>query len=348
MNTSENELNFKNFWYVACQSHELNAKNMPIHRMILDEWIVLFRDEKGRAKAFRDRCIHRNFQLSKGRVTDGCLQCPYHGWTYDSEGVVTNIPAEGEDFKKINSRHAHTFECQEVDDLVFVRLEQPKDYETSPVRMPFYAQKGYKTVRLFNIFKNNVTNCAENYVDVPHTVFVHDKIFRVSRQELVEARVERSNGSVRVDYLKETNNLGWFSWFLNPKGCEITHTDYFHMPNVTSVEYIFSPGREFYITSQSVPVSEWESHVYTDLTFNFGIWNSLAAPIVRYQGQSVIDQDLEVLENQSKVIKKYGEKFSNSKADIVHVLIESVREAIAKGKDPKALPNKKHDFRFWI
>lgn len=349
MNTSENDLNFKNFWYVACQSQELTSKKGPIHRMVLDEWLVLFRDENGRARAFRDRCIHRNFQLSKGRVIDGCLQCPYHGWTYDSEGVVSNIPAEGEDFKKINSRRANVFECQEVDDLIFVRLENPSNgFETRPFRMPHYGQRGYKTVRLFNVFKNNVTNCAENYVDVPHTVFVHDKIFRVSRQELVEARVKRSQGSVRVDYLKETNNLGWFSWFLNPKGTEIVHTDYFHMPNVTSVEYIFSPGREFYITSQSVPVSEWESHVYTDLTFNFGIWNSLAAPIVRYQGQSVIDQDLEVLENQSVVIKKYGEQFSNSKADIVHVLIESVREAIAKGKDPKELPDKEHDFRFWI
>lgn len=347
MSTLENEINFRNFWYIACQSHELDNLS-PIHRTILDEWIVLFRDEKGTVQAFQDRCIHRNFQLSKGHIVNGQLQCPYHGWTYDSTGVVTNIPAEGEDFKKTNSRCVTKYDCTEIDDLIYVRLENNTSLETSPFRMPHYNEPQYKTVRLFNVFKNNVTNCAENYVDVPHTVFVHDEIFRESRQEIVEAEVTRKNGTVRVEYLKETNNLGWFSWFLNPSGNEIKHVDYFYNPNVTSVEYIFSPGREFFITSQSIPVSEWETHVYTDLTFNFGIWNFLAAPIVKYQGQSVIDQDIEVLNNQSLVMKKYGEHFSNSKADIVHVLIESIRNAITKGHDPKSLPEKTHKFKFWI
>ena len=347
MNTSASNLHFQHYWYIACQSKQLK-RSRPLFRCILDQWIVLFRDNDGLPHALSDRCIHRNFQLSKGCVKNGLIQCPYHGWTYDKDGVVHNIPAEGEDFKKLSSRKTQSFECKEIDDLIYIRLKSHPEIETNLFRMPAYKKKGFKTVRLFNIFKNNVTNCAENFVDVPHTVFVHDKIFRESRGDLVEAEVTRSDGVVKIDYLKETNNLGWFSWFLNPKGNEIKHTDYFHMPNITSVEYVFSPGKEFIITSQSVPVNEWETHVYTDLTFNFGFWNLFAGPIVKYQGQSVINQDLEVLENQSKIIQKFGESFQNSRADIVHVLIESIREAIKQGKDPKELPHKMHKFRFWI
>lgn len=320
----------------------------PLHRQILGEWVVLFRDEQGRACALQDRCTHRNFQLSKGAVKNGCLRCPYHGWTYNSQGSVVEIPAEGPEQKLIKSRKAKAFEVMEQDDLIYVRLEKSDQLDVPPFSMPHYKEKGFKTIRLFNIFKNNVTNCAENYVDVPHTVFVHDKIFRVPKQELVEASVVREQGKVVIDYKKETNNLGWFSWFLNPTKAEIKHTDSFIMPNTTSVEYVFGPKRVFTITSHCTPVSEKETHVITDLTFDFGIWNLLAAPIVKYQGQKVIDQDLVVLENQMKVIEKYGTQFANSKADIVHVLIESIREEITKGQDPRDLPKKEHDFKFWI
>lgn len=347
LNTLENKINYKNFWYIACKSDELTS-NAPIQRTILNEWIALFRDEDGRPVALRDRCPHRNFKLSQGYVRNGKLQCPYHGWVFDKSAEVTAIPSEGERFKKLKTRCAHKFSVMELDDFIYVRLEDNENFSPKPFRMPFYKQKGYKTVRLFNVFKNNVTNCAENYIDVPHTVFVHDKIFRVSRNEKIDAIVERSNGSVKVEYKNETDNMGWFSFFLNPKKTPIKHVDYFHMPNITSVEYEFSKGKEFYITSQSIPINDELTHVYTDLTYCFGLITPLAAPFVRYQGQSVIDQDIEVLNTQMEVIKKYGTNFSNSRADIVHVFIESIRDAIAEGKNPELLPHKLNEFDFWI
>lgn len=349
MNTSENnpQIGFEHYWYVACQSKDLKP-NQVIQRTVLNEWVALFRDEDGQPVALQDRCPHRNFKLSKGYVKDGLLQCPYHGWVMDKTAQVVAIPSESENFKPLKSRCATKFETLELDDFIFVKLASHPEVTDPPFRTPHYNKPGYKTVRLFNIFKNNVTNCAENYVDVPHTVFVHDKIFRVSRDEKVEATVERKEGSVIVDYRNETDNMGWFSFFLNPKKEKIIHRDYFHVPNITSVEYIFSPGKEFYITSHSTPVNEDLTYVYTDLTYRFGIFNPFAGPIVKYQGQSVIDQDIEVLDVQMEVIKKYGERFSNSAADIVHVFIESLRNAIAKGKNPKDLSYKKNEFEFWI
>ena len=335
----------RRFWYIACESKDLGKQ--PIARTILNEWVVLYRDEKGRAVAFQDRCIHRNFQLSKGKVKNGCLECPYHGWTFNSEGTVVRIPSEGPENKVLSSRKAISYDTIEQDDFIYVRLEKNSNYDASPFAMPHYKEKGFKTVRLFNVFKNNVTNCAENYIDVPHTVFVHDGIFRSSENKKFKAIVERVGPTVKIDYRNETTNVGWFSWFLNPSGGEITHHDYFHAPNVTSVEYYFGK-KEFFITSHSVPVSDTETHVYTDLTFEFGFWNLFASPIVRYQGQSVIDQDIEVLDNQMKVIQKYGSDFSNSKADIIHVLIESIRDEVAAGGDPRELPNKSHEIEFWI
>jgi phenylpropionate dioxygenase-like ring-hydroxylating dioxygenase large terminal subunit len=56
--------------------------------------IALYRDQQGALHAIENRCAHRQLKLSYGHV-EGCeLVCPYHGWTYDSNGHVTQIPHE--------------------------------------------------------------------------------------------------------------------------------------------------------------------------------------------------------------------------------------------------------------
>src|ERR1041385_5620054 len=48
----------KEFWYVACLSTEL-PRNKPLARTLFGLPIALFRDERGVARAVRDRCLHR-------------------------------------------------------------------------------------------------------------------------------------------------------------------------------------------------------------------------------------------------------------------------------------------------
>ena len=80
-------------WYAACESKELG--DGPLGRTIFGEMLVLFRGKDGAPRCFIDRCLHRNALLSEGDVFDGCIGCPYHGWTYDAEGSLVDIPSEG-------------------------------------------------------------------------------------------------------------------------------------------------------------------------------------------------------------------------------------------------------------
>ena len=339
-------MNFKDFWYAVAQSKDIGPDRV-IGAKLLDQWMALFRDANGEAVALEDRCLHRGAPLSRGRVRDGCLQCAYHGWVYDAGGRVLRVPSEGPGAKPAG-RQAKAFAVCEADDYVYVRLCQSAGAELKPFRIPHYRERGWGAIRLRNRFKNNVTNCVENFVDIPHTAFVHPKIFRVTKNERLTAQVTRRAGAVIVNYQNERANLGLFAWFLNPGKREIKHTDSFFMPNVTSVDYEFSPRRRFIITSQSVPVAEDETLVYTDLTYNYGAWNGIARPVIRKQAQTIIDQDIEILGNQMETIKKYGAQFSNTAADVIHVMIESIRDAIAEGRDPRLLPEKTFDIEFWV
>lgn len=337
-------MNAKSFWYIVAESKELK-KNQALARTLFNEWLVIFRDENGKPVVLQDKCLHRNIQLSKGKVISGKLRCGYHGWTYDGTGQVVSIPAEGPGEPR-RSRCAQKYQALEQDDYIYVRLEDRHE-DIKPFKMPQYKAKGYTTIRLQNEFENTVTNCAENFVDIPHTTFVHPGIFRNPGSERISATVSRENGSVRVVYKGEKKNFGLFSFFLNPKGKPVEHTDEFFMPNVTSVNYWFG-SKHFIITSQSVPLSEDRTLVYTDLTYNYGIWNWPSRPIVKRHGQAIIDQDVEILKWQMETIKKFGANFQNSPCDIIHTFIESIQSEIANDRDPRVLPAKNTEIEFWI
>ena len=244
-------MKFTDFWYVVGESHDIRPGKV-VARKILGEWFAVFRDEEGAPRAMRDRCLHRSAQLSRGTVKGGKLTCSYHGWTYDGAGKVVNIPSLGPAQTKLGNRCAPVFDTRELDGFVYVRPSLAPEVELAPFRMPHYGDRGYNTIRLLNRFENNVTNCAENFVDVPHTAFVHKGIFRSSKNESIRTTIERKDGSVVVTYHGESANIGVFSRVLNPKQRRFEHVDRFFMPNVTSVEYRFALGH-FFITSQSVP-----------------------------------------------------------------------------------------------
>ena len=336
-------MSLKQFWYIACRSKELQKKPLKISILSVD--FALFRDELQAPVAILDRCLHRNAQLSQGWVKEGCLSCPYHGWVYQKDGQVIDIPAH----KSKGHSRQQTFPVKEQEGYIYVWLgDTPPTADEKPFAIPKWGIKGYHHLSLTNLFENTVTNCCENFLDIPHTVFVHPGIFRVKRNQKILARVVREQGRVSASYSNETDNLGFFSKFLNPKAKEILHHDHFYMPNVTCVEYFVEPRRHFFITSQSIPIASRQTLVYTDLTYNYGMMSRLAAPLIRSQAQKIISQDQVILKNQNTNLVKYGEAFQNSPSDQLHIYLESIRRALERGEDPKAMPRKEKEIEFWV
>ena len=340
-------MKFEDFWYVVALSEQLKPDKV-LSRQVLGEWLAIFRDKNGQPIALQDRCTHRNSRLSCGKVLQGHLQCPYHSWVYDENGQVIAIPSEGENFKPRASLKAKQYHTCEEDGFVYVCLAEEINSQFPPFSMPYYQQKGWHHVRVIHRFNNNVTNCVENFLDIPHTASVHPGIFRKSYRQKIEMTVSRNKGNVIANYRNETSNFGWWTNFLNPNYNKIYHSDRFFMPNITSVEYKFAPHRHLFITSQSIPETQTSTLVYTDATFSYGIWSYLAIPFVWYTAKKIIGQDVKVLQIQQQVISKYGEKFAHTPADTIHVFVESIRNAIASGKDPRQLPEKTADVTFWV
>lgn len=345
--SASRRLELADFWYIACQSDELKP-GAVLSRQILGQRLAVFRDRAGAAHALKDLCLHRNAPLSSGRVVDQGLRCSYHGWIYDGRGKVAEVPSLGPDQSRIGGRCQIAFETLEQEGYLYVRLSRRPEADIRPFSMPHYGERGFARVRLVNRFENTLTNCVENYVDIPHTAYVHHGIFRKPKAQRLTASVRRWEGRVRAEYRNESTNLGWFSWFLNPRGAPVLHSDDFHMPNVTCVEYSVGESCRFFITSQSIPVTPTETLVYTDLTYHFGLWTALARPIVRRQAQAVIDQDIDILKRQMESLKHTRQEFTHTPADIIHVFIESIQRELEAGRDPRALPERREEIEFWV
>lgn len=55
---------------------------------------MLFRTRAGAVTALADRCAHRGYPLSSGRLVEDSIECGYHGFAYGSDGVCTRVPAQ--------------------------------------------------------------------------------------------------------------------------------------------------------------------------------------------------------------------------------------------------------------
>lgn len=84
----------RNAWYVAAWSKDVNRSLLG--RVLLNEYIVLYRKADGTPVALENRCPHRNLPLSAGRLDGDEIECGYHGLRFDCTGSCTHVPGSDE------------------------------------------------------------------------------------------------------------------------------------------------------------------------------------------------------------------------------------------------------------
>src|SRR5436309_3918393 len=83
----------RRYWQVVGTAPEL--KDDPVRPVrLLGEDLVLFRDESGKLGLVAERCAHRGISLAYGIPQANGLRCAYHGWTYNEQGQVVDMPFE--------------------------------------------------------------------------------------------------------------------------------------------------------------------------------------------------------------------------------------------------------------
>ena len=156
-------------WYVAAMSEEVREK--PVGRWLLGQYFVLFRDEDGSVVALDNRCPHRSFPLSKGRVELGKIICGYHGLTFDRTGTCINVPSLGRAAPHIKIRNLPVVERPP---LVWAWLgaEGQADEAAIPAHFPPNGIDRLAVSGYYHLASNYV-GLHENLQDLSHFSFLH-------------------------------------------------------------------------------------------------------------------------------------------------------------------------------
>ncbi len=160
-------------WYVVAEGDDL--ADGPIAVRLLDRSLVVWRGPGGTPVAAPDRCPHREAPLSAGRVADGCLVCPYHGWTFGDGGRCVEVPSSGAGRPVPPAAHLRTVHVVERYGLLWVCLGDPA------AEIPVMEAEDDPTFRRINsgvdVWNVSAPRMTDNFLDISHFPFVHVATF---------------------------------------------------------------------------------------------------------------------------------------------------------------------------
>jgi phenylpropionate dioxygenase-like ring-hydroxylating dioxygenase large terminal subunit len=160
---------WRRFWYPVAFAEDLESG--PVGRVVLGEEVVLWRTPDGGVSAAIDRCPHRDARLSQGWITGGELTCPYHGWRYDPDGVVSCIPQTPELRSFPPKFRLQPVHARLATNVAWICLGEPI---LDLPAVPDPTAPGARFVREFDeVWNASAPRLMENSFDPAHTVFVH-------------------------------------------------------------------------------------------------------------------------------------------------------------------------------
>ena len=171
---------FPEGWYFVASRQSLKKARL-IQKTWMGQEIVAWCDDAGRVSVVESVCPHLGSQLGPaagGRVRDGCLVCPFHGYEFDATGQCVATPYA----PPPRTAKLRTFPTREVLGMVFAwwgieRGPPPWNLHEDPLATDDWSELAFQTLR----FKGHPQETTENSVDMAHLRYVHgyDNVGRV-------------------------------------------------------------------------------------------------------------------------------------------------------------------------
>ena len=164
---------YREYWYPALTVDMVGRKPRPWR--MLGEDLVFFRGKaKNEVGCVSAICPHRGGNLAEGDCHwSGTISCPYHGWTFDTEGSLVAVLAEGPDSLLTETRiKARMYPTQVLKGMVFVWMGER---EPAPIKedVPpeFFEEDSYVKFDI-EYWPCNWRRSVENAADA-HAGYVH-------------------------------------------------------------------------------------------------------------------------------------------------------------------------------
>lgn len=97
---------WKKKWQLACRLEEISKPGDYVVYDIVGMSLIVGRDADGELYAHHNFCLHRGRKLrtESGSATE--FKCPFHEWTWNTNGSIKNIPCRS-DFRELSDEEVH-------------------------------------------------------------------------------------------------------------------------------------------------------------------------------------------------------------------------------------------------
>lgn len=286
----------RRFWYPVMPIEHLSTETPQFFRL-LNQNLVLWIDADGNPAAIDDRCCHRSAQLSKGVVIDGCVRCPYHGWSFDQTGTCVKVPQIQHDMIPKSYRVA-AYHCTERYGYVWVCLDDP----IAPI--PELAEVNDPTFRFipefYETWNTSGLRGIENSFDSAHGHFVHASSWGDQGNPVpppIDEIIETENGFIMKHWVEVLNpdlqkkNLG-----IEAEKTIRTNERRWFMPFARTLRIQYPNGLIHLIFTAYTPIDDRSTQVVQFCLRNDTEADAKAADIIAFDRQ-VTQEDRVVLES---------------------------------------------------
>lgn len=188
---------FYRSWQIVCHQSDIPAPGDYFRFDLLDEPLIVVRDDDNEIRAYSNVCRHRGARLldgdaqGRGHCAGQMIRCPYHAWTYDLDGRLRALP-QARSYPGFDKNQCRLPEYS-VDlwmGFVFVAIEPatprisevmaPHEDSLAPLRMADMRSLGRVTMRPRDV---NWKNIVDNFIDGLHIRVAHPGLRRLAGQD---------------------------------------------------------------------------------------------------------------------------------------------------------------------
>jgi phenylpropionate dioxygenase-like ring-hydroxylating dioxygenase large terminal subunit len=170
-------------WQIAGREEELPGPGDFIEYTIGDDAVAIVRTATGGLAAFHNACLHRGTRLADGcGHFAGSIRCPYHGWRYDLDGRLVEVPDREEFGALPDGLRLPAVRVDTWGGFVFVNMDRgaepllefldPLPTLLAPYRLDQMRFRSYRTTTIAANWKATVDAFNESY----HVQGLHEQI----------------------------------------------------------------------------------------------------------------------------------------------------------------------------
>ncbi|HVL57702.1 MAG TPA: aromatic ring-hydroxylating dioxygenase subunit alpha [Burkholderiaceae bacterium] len=309
----------KNCWYVAAWDYELNDGKL-LERTILEQPVLLYKGESGRAVALDNRCCHRGAKLSMGRLEGDCVRCMYHGLKFDPSGKCVQIPGQDQIPPRLGVR---SYPVVERDRLVWIWPGDPAKADPSLIiDYPPLRDAGWRGEPAYLHYDANWLYIVDNLSDFAHLAFVHTKTLGGSEEYAYVTKpvaVEKLERGFRVERWHMNADAPPFHRKVlkaHEKNMKVDRRNigHMHIPGIFFLESLFAPAgsgaergnlegaKEYRNCQFMTPETRRTTHFFWNYLHNYDLHDPTIAISLRDSMLEGFMEDKAIIEAQQQVL----------------------------------------------